>query len=394
MKQQIEGKLAKLNEVDEKILGLCEVKNIGAEVVESEEYTTKVTSCIVQLESVVNKCERNIERYKNQGDSMRIRCAYCNEQHYSASCKRVTGLQDRKDILRRDKRCFICLRTGHVSQECQNSRGCRKCDHRHHQSITRGNLPKPPEKPKETPQPLNQTRPGDPPETTTATNATGSSLKGKPVLLQTAQCVAANADTARSTTFRVLFDTGSQRTYITNSLKSQLGLKPIEKESLRLSTFGNDRVRKESCDIVKLSLRKGDGESVNIAALSFPVICSSLPLQVDVSAYPHIEGLPLADEFIGQEHDSIDVLIGSDQYWNFITGETVRGDFGPAAVSSKLGWLLSGPISGATTNSVDTFTINLIISGESGRRISSVDDELKSTLKQFWETESIWNSRA
>ena len=347
LKQQIEGKLAKLNEVDEKILGLCDVKNIGAEVVESEEYTTKVTSCIVQLESVVNKCERNIER------------------------------------------CFICLRTGHVSQECQNSRGCRKCGHRHHQSITLGNLPKPPEKPKETPEPLNQTRPGDPPETTTATNATGSSLKGKPVLLQTAQCVAANADTARSTTFRVLFDTGSQRTYITNSLKSQLGLKPIEKESLRLSTFGNDRVRKESCDIVKLSLRKGDGESVNIAALSFPVICSSLPLQVDVSAYPHIEGLPLADEFSGQEHDSIDVLIGSDQYWNFITGETVREDFGPAAVSSKLGWLLSGPISGATTNSVDTFTINLIISGESGRRISSVDDELKSTLKQFWETESI-----
>ena len=49
--------MAKLNEVDEKILGLCDVKNIGAEVVESEEYTTKVTSCIVQLESVVNKCE-------------------------------------------------------------------------------------------------------------------------------------------------------------------------------------------------------------------------------------------------------------------------------------------------------------------------------------------------
>ena len=57
LKQQIEGKLAKLNEVDDKILGLCDVKNIGAEIVESEEYTTKVTSCIVQLESVVNKCE-------------------------------------------------------------------------------------------------------------------------------------------------------------------------------------------------------------------------------------------------------------------------------------------------------------------------------------------------
>lgn len=41
LKQQFEGKLAKLNEVDEKILGLCDVKNIEAEVVESEEYTTR-----------------------------------------------------------------------------------------------------------------------------------------------------------------------------------------------------------------------------------------------------------------------------------------------------------------------------------------------------------------
>ena len=111
-------------------------------------------------------------------------------------------------------------------------------------------------------------------------------------------------------------------------------------------------------------------------------------LKAEVSAYPHIKGLALADEFNGYERDSIDVLIGSDQYWNFITGETVRGDFGPTAVSSKLGWSLSGPINGATTNSVDTFTTNLIISGKSRRNPSS-DDELKLTLKQFWETEQL-----
>ena len=54
LKQQIEGKLAKRSEADEKLLGLCHVKNIGAEVVECEEHTTKVTSCIVILESMVN----------------------------------------------------------------------------------------------------------------------------------------------------------------------------------------------------------------------------------------------------------------------------------------------------------------------------------------------------
>ena len=143
------------------------------------------------------------------------------------------------------------------------------------------------------------------------------------------------------------------------------------------------------CDIVKLSLQKGDGERVDVAALSFPVICSSLPLKVEVNAYPHIEGLALADAFDDQDSGSIDVLIGSDNYWNFVTGETIRGDYGPTAISSKLVWLLSGPINGAGTNSVDTFTTNLIISGEFGNSSANGDDELKSTLKQFWETESI-----
>ena len=251
---------------------------------------------------------------QNQGDSTKIRCAYCNEQHYSASCEKITRLQDRKDILRRDKRCFVCLRIGHVSQECQNSRGCRKCGQRHHQSIcARNNHPKPAGTTKETPDLNNQANPADPAGTTTAKSAR-TSRKGRAVLLQTAQCTATNADCMRSTAVRVLFDTESQRTYITNSLKLRLGLKPMEKESLRLNTFGDDRVRKETCDIVKLSLQKGNGERVDITALSFPVICSSLPLKVQVSEYPHIEGLALADEFDGQGSDSIDVLIGSDYY--------------------------------------------------------------------------------
>ena len=113
---------------------------------------------------------------------------------------------------------------------------------------------------------------------------------------------------------------------------------------------------------------------------------------MDVSAYKHIDGLNLTDEFEGRERDSIDVLIGSDYYWCFITGETGQGDSGPTAVNSKLGWrLLSGPVDGKATSSVEAYATNLIISGETGKRYRSAneDDDLTSTLKQFWETESI-----
>ena len=54
-----------------------------------------------------------------------IKCAYCRGGHYSASCDRVTDLQARLEILRRDRRCFVCLRFGHQSSSC--SLDCRRC---------------------------------------------------------------------------------------------------------------------------------------------------------------------------------------------------------------------------------------------------------------------------
>ena len=41
---------------------------------------------------------------------------------------------------------------------------------------------------------------------------------------------------------------------------------------------------------------------------------------------------------------SIDVLIGSDYYWDIIMSESIRADYGPTAINSKFGWVLSGPV--------------------------------------------------
>ena len=39
-----------------------------------------------------------------------IQCVYCKEFHFSASCDRVTAADQRKEILRRDNRCFYVFR--------------------------------------------------------------------------------------------------------------------------------------------------------------------------------------------------------------------------------------------------------------------------------------------
>ena len=37
------------------------------------------------------------------------------------------------------------------------------------------------------------------------------------------------------------------------------------------------------------------------------------------------------------------MLIGSDYYWELVTGGVSRGAQGPTAIHTKLGWVLSGP---------------------------------------------------
>ena len=183
---------------------------------------------------------------------------------------------------------------------------------------------------------------------------------------------------------RILFDNGSQRSYVTSSLKSRLNLKPIKTETLHLNTFGGSTFRKQSCEVVKLRLRKNEGEEVEVTPLNYPIICSPLPSKVEVN-YPHLEDLQLADS-LNDNCGAIDVLIGSDYYWEIVSGETVRGDCGPTAVSSKFGWLLAGPLRDSVTSY--TVTSNLIISGDCPFA-SHENDELISNLERFWETESI-----
>lgn len=60
-------------------------------------------------------------------------CVYCSEMHFSASRPKITDMCSRKAILKRDKRCFTCLRKKHNSEQCDKS--CRKCNRKNHQSI-------------------------------------------------------------------------------------------------------------------------------------------------------------------------------------------------------------------------------------------------------------------
>ena len=216
---------------------------------------------------------------------------------------------------------------------------------------------------------------------TLTTTTTTTTKNQQVILLQTAKAIASGDINASTVPVRVLFDTGSQLSYITERLQDQLHLKPVKIEKLHLNTFGTHSYKTQACNVVKLYLQATrGGERFGVSSLTSPVICSPLPSAVQVERYPHLCGLQLADDY-SVTPGEIDVLIGSNLYWSIVASDIIRGDHGPVAVNSKLGWLLSGTVE--TFEAKQISHAHVVITGDPASPLNERDDVLVDTLRKF-----------
>ena len=68
-------------------------------------------------------------------DTQSPQCCFCQQNHPSQNCQAVTGINSRREVLRKTGRCYICLRKGHVSHSCHSRIECLNCRGRHHVAI-------------------------------------------------------------------------------------------------------------------------------------------------------------------------------------------------------------------------------------------------------------------
>lgn len=211
------------------------------------------------------------------------------------------------------------------------------------------------------------------------------------VLLQTARASVFNPDDPqRMRRVRIVFDNGSQRSYIKEQLKFDLNLTARGKQSMSIMTFGSSDMSVKECDLVHVGTELVGGGTRELSLYAVPVICEPFncqPVTLCQTSYPHLAELPLADPSDGQERLDVSILIGSDQYWSFINGETRRGQAGPVAIRSDFGWVLSGPV-GFATSDTPRFTLvthSLHVDTVLLQDTQMLDDRLKS----FWDLESF-----
>ena len=141
-------------------------------------------------------------------------------------------------------------------------------------------------------------------------------MSNEHILLQTARAkVHSTHDDSLSQQSRILFDSCSQKSYVTSSLKKKLNLQPIGSETVMIKTFGNEQPSMKKCDVVQLAVECADNLKVYIKAYEIDFICSPLSNQSkDVAVHNYLQDLELADvsptpERDG-EHVAVDLMIG------------------------------------------------------------------------------------
>lgn len=169
------------------------------------------------------------------------------------------------------------------------------------------------------------------------------------VLLQTATVWACgNADRVL---VRLLFDTGSQRTFVRNDLANKLELPSTGVEDLTVFTFG-DSQRSHWCSCRKLNVTltgRFESKEVTLDALEVPEVCTvrSSPMEPALVSILRSRNLVIADEPQDDKDQSptISVLVGSDNYWKLVTGRIERLTDSMCAVETVFGWVIQGTYS-------------------------------------------------
>ena len=165
---------------------------------------------VAGVQSADNRKERKVHVYP--------RCKYCNENHWSDECEMYATVEARKQRIKGN--CYLCLKSTHQASGCQQRARCFYCHqwNRHHRSL----CPKQFEDMHRESSNLAEELPEQSEKVNTENSLISS---GEMVLMQTAKADIKNPVNGISQNARILLDSGSLRTYITESLAKKTEIK-------------------------------------------------------------------------------------------------------------------------------------------------------------------------
>jgi len=242
------------------------------------------------------------------------------------------------------------MKEDHMMKDCKvTGKLCVHCGERdkHHRSLCPKKFSREAtRKPSNSTLMSNDVLPENPSHDEVSSNETAMLSVGEHVVMQTAMVEVMPPDESASEVTRVLMDTGSSRTYVTEDIVTRLKLKPTEPDRLTIHTFGISKPKEIRSPLVPLTLKSKYGNTFNIIANVVPKISVKMqrmpiPLKNRFSIQKKFK---LADTLPQQvELSTIGILIGSDYYNDIMKPSTkVEIQQGLYIVNSKFGWMMTG----------------------------------------------------
>ncbi|XP_042149590.1 uncharacterized protein LOC121837829 [Ixodes scapularis] len=303
-------------------------------------------------------------------------CFFCNYRtHRTGDCPSDITLDEKKKMLAQDIRCFRCTKRGHRSRDCRSQQRCTGCRGRHVTSMCNPAW-----------EALSTVQ-----ETANVLTAGSTPTVHTPsVLLQTFRSWVGTG--LNQAYIRGIIDGGSQKTFIREDLARKLNLKVVGERIMQLNTFAcsdSNRCR-QKFTVVRIHIR-GQYKTADhvLEAVVVPFICQNI-IETPVE-HTFLKTIPgdIADKLMfpsTRVEAGISLLIGADQMWKLLTGETRRSpcNTGLVAIATTLGWTFQGPTS--TVSVLSDNTTNLMVCV---LNVGGADEEDDAALKHFWELETI-----
>ncbi|KAL1484437.1 hypothetical protein MTO96_032599 [Rhipicephalus appendiculatus] len=158
---------------------------------------------------------------------------------------------------------------------------------------------------------------------------------------------------------------------------------PSGTEILSVGVLGGTHSQRTFRRVEVCLISADDGRVLKIEALETPSICEQLiPCPTEEVKTILLElSLPVGDDSQQSLSPTIDVLIGSDHFWDFLTGKVKKLTGALTAFETVFGWAVQGKASTACKRINCAQAIVL--------RTTVTDQETAPILKAFWELESI-----
>ena len=321
-------------------------------------------------------------------EQTKIKCAFCYRNHYSDKCELISGLshEQRKEKVKALRLCFKCL-GGHTAKNCDKK--CYYCKGPHHSVLHIHNGRK---------QSVDGSSPAD---LSTVNSSKHPDQVNMFVAASDSSSFRGGADSGDTTpgilyshsgTFNtlmqivqtkigeqkvtVLFDSGSDRSFVKSSTAAKLGLQPVKKECLSLSSFGGYEQSNNDCNVFSLKIGNTDLKLLGIQRITAPLYRAAVPKNiVDI-----IGKIPVRENLAKDNVLHVDILIGLDFYWEMIINGSTKiiETTSLVAQESKLGWFVSGSYNVSKANKEVTALF-----------CNSNVEPSECTIRKCWELDSI-----